>query len=148
MSLTLLATESVYFIQKAVGNHCWVEIEKWHCPVYVLKSSGWYRGENVWRHAWEESRSRESGETTGKLLQLSRPDEGMVEVMERHRWSWCGFWRLHWGDLEVDWVRGSDWMTPSFWMTPKIFGQLSGAICFKRGEQNEDSVQICSFWCD
>ena len=26
MCLSLLATESVYFIQKAVGNHCWVEI--------------------------------------------------------------------------------------------------------------------------
>lgn len=45
----------------------------------------------------------------------------------------------------MDSVRGSDWMTPSFWMTPEIFGQLSGAICFKRGDQNEDSVQICSF---
>ena len=45
----------------------------------------------------------------------------------------------------MDSVRGSDWMTPSFWMTPDIFGQLSGAICLKRGDQNEDSVQICSF---
>ena len=34
------------FHPKSMGNHCWVEIEKWHCAVYVLKSSGWYRREN------------------------------------------------------------------------------------------------------